>query len=459
MADSATAIAEQEATEFVYPVTVEDAGVATKKVTVHIPESRISESLTNQFKELRGQASLPGFRPGRVPQKLLEKRFTKDVRDQVTRSLLQESYQQAVEKNKLQVVGEPDFETQEEIKLPEHGDLSYSFSVEVQPDFTVPDLGSIQIKKPKIEVKDEHVQQALANLREQQGTLLPVEDRGIQENDVIAADVHVKLVGGESADEEVLHQHDLQLKVKSGTVVGIKIDDLPAKLDGAKVDETRSVTVTAPEQHPTEKIRGKEVTVEFKIKDIRTLELAEIDNDFLTQLGFEDEAGLLQALREEMESRVKADVQNAMRDQVAKALLEATPLDLPSKLSKKQEGRIVQRRAMDLIQRGVPEDQIAANIELLRGGAADEAVRELKLFFILQRVAEQQGVDVNEGELNANIAGIAEQRGLRPEKLRQQMASEGSLGNLYTRLRELKAIDAILEKAQIEEVEPEAKKE
>ncbi|MGN6627189.1 MAG: trigger factor [Tepidisphaeraceae bacterium] len=450
MADSA--IAEQETAEFIYPVTVEDAGVATKKVTVQIPESRISESLASQFKELRGQAALPGFRPGRVPQKLLEKKFTKDVREQVTRTLLQESYQQAVEKNNLQVVGEPDFESQDELKLPESGDLSYSFSIEVQPEFTVPDLGSIEIKKPKIEVKDEHIQQALANLREQQGTLLPVEDRGIQEGDVVAADVHVKL-----GDEVVLHQHDIQFKAKAGTIAGLKIDDLATKLEGAKIDDTRSITLTAPEQHPTEKIRGKEVTVEFKIKDIRQLELAEIDEEFLGQLGFENEQGLLDALREEMEARVKNDVQNSMRDQVAKALLDAVQIELPSKLSKKQEGRIVQRRAIDLIQRGVPEDQITQNIELLRNGAQDEAIRELKLNFILSKVAEDQQVDVSEGELNGNIAAIAEQRGLRPEKLRQQMASEGSLANLYVRLRELKAIDKILEKAKIEEVEPEKK--
>ncbi len=451
MADSAVA-EQQEEVEFVYPITVEDAGPATKKVTVEIPETRISEALNKQFKDLKGQASLPGFRPGKVPQKLLEKRFTKAVREDVTKSLLQESYQQAIEKNKLQVVGEPAFEKEEALTLPETGAMTYSFSVEVQPDFTVPDLSAIDIKKPKIDITDEHVAQALQNLREQQGTLLPVEDRGVQEGDVIAANVHVKLDG-----EEVLHQHDMQLKVKSGTVMAIKIDDLPAQLAGAKVDEVKTITVKAEDNHPTEKLRGKDVQVEFKIKDIRQLELAEIDASFLEQLGFENEQQLNDALREEMVNRVTADVQNNMRDQVAKSLLEGVTMDLPTKLSTKQEGRIVQRRAMDLLQRGVPEDQIVANIENLRGGAKDEAVRELKLFFILQKIAEDQQVDVTEGELNGNIAAIAAQRGIRPEKLKQQMQTEGSLQNLYIRLRELKAIDKILETAKIEEVEAEKK--
>ncbi len=443
---------QQAAPAFIYPITVEDAGTATKKVTVEIPEAKIQSAIAEQFKELKTQAALPGFRPGRVPQKLIEKKFAKDVRDQVTSTLLRESYQQAVEKNNLQVIGEPDFEDEANLKLPEHGDLKYSFNVEVQPEFTVPDLGSLTIKKPKVQINEEHVQQALANLREQQGTLLPVEDRGIKEGDVASADIHVKV-----GEEVIQHQHDHQFRVRAGTVAGLKIDDLAARLEGAKVDETRTITLTAPEDHSNEKLKGKEVAIEFKIKDVREMELAEINDEFLQQLGFDKQEQLLAALREEMEIRVKNDVQNAMRDQVAKALLEATPIELPAKLSKRQEGRIVQRRAVDLLQRGIPEDQIRGNIELLQQGASDEAVRELKLNFILSKIAQDQNIEVTESELNGNIAAIASQRGIRPEKLKQQMTSEGSLQTLYVRLVELKAIDRILEHAKIEEVEPEKK--
>ena len=456
MTESAIATTDQSAeeAEFIYPVTIEDAGVATKKVTVQIPENRIADTLKSQFKTLRSQAVLPGFRAGHAPQKLIEKRFTKDVRSDVTRTLLQESYQQAVEKNNLQVLGEPEFESGEEITLPETGDLSYTFSVEVQPEFTVPELTSLTVKKPSVTITDEHVQQALTNLREQQGTLLPVEDRGIKAGDVVTADVHVK-----AGDEVVMHQHDQQFKVQPTTLVGIKVDDLPAVLDGAKVGDEKTATLTGPDGHPNEKIAGKEIKVEFKIKDVREQELAEINDEFLDQLGFKDQDELLAALREEMELRVKNDVQNAMRDQVAKALLEGTTIELPEKMSQKQEGRIVQRRAVDLMQRGVPEAQIVQNIELLKGGAKEEAIRELKLFFILSKVAEAQGVDVTEGELNGNIAAMAEQRGLRPEKLKQQMSSEGSLQTLYLRLRELKAIDKILEHAKIEDAPAEEKKD
>ena len=458
MADTALAepVADKEIAsetpDFVYPVSIEDAGAATKKVTVAIPETRIKSAIADQFKELKSQAQVPGFRPGRVPAKLIEKKFSKDVREQVTRSLLQESYQQAVEKNNLQVLGDPDFGSDVKLELPETGDFSYSFQVEVVPEFIIPELGQLTVKKPKVDITDEHVQQALLNLREQQGVQNPVEDRGIQADDAVAADIAIKL-----GDEEIVQQKDQQFRVKAQSILGIQIDGLVETLAGAKVDEVRTVTVKAPDTHPAEKIRGQDVVVSFKITDVREIELAEINDDFLQQLGFEKQDELLKALRDEMENRVKNDIQNNLRDQVAKALLEQITIDLPAKLSTRQEAQIVQRRAMDLLQRGVAEDQIRQNIELLKTGATEEATRELKLLFVLNKISEQHNVEVSEGELNANIAAIAEQRGMRPEALKKQMETEGSLQTLFLRLREVKALDKILEQAKIEEVEAEKK--
>src|SRR6478752_746941 len=139
-ATAETADAEQD---FEYPIRVEDAGPATKKVHVEIPQDRIAAKLEEQFKELRQQAAIPGFRVGHAPQKLIEKRFANDVKEQVRRSLISESYEQAVEKNSLQVIGEPQFDNPDLIQLPESGPLTYSFEVEVQPEFTVPPFTGI----------------------------------------------------------------------------------------------------------------------------------------------------------------------------------------------------------------------------------------------------------------------------------------------------------------------------
>jgi trigger factor len=154
-----------------------------------------------------------------------------------------------------------------------------------------------------------------------------------------------------------------------------------------------------------------------------------------------------------MEEKIKYDVQQAMREQVNKFLLDSVQVELPKKLSDRQADRVVNRRAIDLMMRGVPREQVEASVERLRHGAQDEAVRELKLFFIMQKIANDMNVDVDEAELNGRIAMLAAQRGRRPEKMKQEMAKDGSLANLYVQMREQKAVDRILEQAQVEEVD------
>lgn len=455
MAENEAAVAEQEEEEFIYPIKVEDAGPGTKKVSVEIPRDRISSELQKQFKELRQQAAIPGFRVGHAPQKLIEKRFSHDVNEQVRSSLIRESYSQAVEKNNLQVIGEPEFENPEAIKLPEgDGPLSYSFTVEVQPDFALPGLEHLTIKKPKIQIKDENVDQAMQNLREQQGALVPVEDRGVENRDYLTADVHVKVDGN-----VVGHQHDAQIVARPGRIAGLQVEDLDKQLEGMKTGETRTITVHAPDDHPNEQIRGKDVQIEIALKDLKKLELAEVSSEFLTDLGFDNEQELRDALREQMEEKINSDVQQAMREQVNQYLLANTQLELPTKLSDKQTDRVISRRAVDLMMRGMPREQVEANIERLRGGAKEEAARELKLFFILQKLAADQNVDVDESELNGRIAMLAAQQDKRPEKLKQDMAKDGSLASMYIQMREQKAVDQVLEKAKIEEVDVDAEQQ
>ncbi|HEY1685021.1 MAG TPA: trigger factor [Tepidisphaeraceae bacterium] len=445
--ENATETTTEEA-EFAYPIKVEDAGPGTKKISIEIPAERIAAKLEENFKELRGSAHLPGFRPGHAPRKLIEKKFSEDVRDQVRRQLISESYGQAIEKNSLNIIGEPQFDNPEGIKLPESGALNFSFNVEVQPEFTIPDLKGIKIKKPKVAVTDENVEQAMTNLKEQQGSLVPVEDRGVQTKDFLTADVHGKVDGN-----IVAHQHDAQLVARGGRLLGIQVDDLDTKLEGLKPGEKRSFTVHADEKHGSEAMRNKDVEIEIALKDLKKLEPITIDQDFLDSLGFSNEQELRDALREQLVERINYDVQNAQHEQIRKHLLDNVQMELPAKMSDRQADRVVSRRAMELMSRGISRDQIEANVQALRTGSKEEANRELKLFFILQKIAGDANVEVDEPELNGRIAMLAAHRGERPEKLKQRMAKDGSLQNLYIQLREQKALDKILETAEIEEVD------
>lgn len=450
MADAAVADElDQQTDTFDYPVEVEDAGPAAKKVKVTVPRDRIDAYSQQQMGNIRSEAALPGFRKGKAPRHLIEKRFGKALRDQVQGDLLRESYQQALERNSLAVIGEPEFEDAENLKLPDEGDFTYSFTVELQPEFEVPSVQGLAVRKPKIEINDEHVRQARQNLCEQQGSLMPVEDRGAQEKDYLIADVVLK-----EGDEQIAKQNDAQLVARAGRISGIEVPDFADRVAGMKPDEERTIEVKSPDDHPNEKIRGKDLQIIIKLKDLKALEPAEIDEPFLESLGFTTEQELLEALREQMVERVDADIKQSMRKQVRDHLVANTQFEVPKRLAERQAGRVINRRAMDLVMRGMPREQVSASLEQIKQGADAEAARELKIFFILQKVAEEKNIDVDERELNGQVAMMAINQGQRPEALRERMQKDGTMANLYTQMREQKTLDALIEEANVEEFEP-----
>ena len=457
MADTDTALLdptdELAEEEYAYAITVEEAGPATKKVTVQIPHDRIAAKLEEQYGEMRTAAQVPGFRIGRAPRGLIEKKFGTEIKSQVAQELVRESYQQALAKNDLKVLGEPEFDESADLDLPAEGDMTYSFAVEVRPQIDLPDLSMLTVKKPVIPVTDEHIDQAMQNLREQQGVLVPVEDRGVEEKDYLSADVTVTAAG-----EELAKQEGAQLVARPGRIAGIEVADFATKVEGMQIDETRTITATVPQTHPKEGARGQEASIAITLKHLKRLEEAAIDQDFLESLGFENEQELRDALKQQMEERVETDVKQNMRSQVTQFLLANVQMELPEKLSANQADRVVNRRAMTLMQRGMAYEEIAANVERLRTGAGEEAARELKLFFILQKAAEDLGVSVDDRELNGQIASLAIQQDARPETVKQQMKKDGSLQNLYLQMMEQKSLDALLEKATVEEVEMDQQK-
>lgn len=445
-----TAVPEQQEEPIPFSITIEDAGPATKKVTVEIPKERVAAQLAEQYKSIRQDAAIPGFRKGHAPAKLIEKRFGEDIRSEVRRKLITDSYAEAIEKHSLTVLGEPEFDSPDQIELKDDAPLTYSFQVEVQPQFTLPEMKGIKVKKPKITVTEEHVEQALKNLLEQQGSLHPVEDRGVVDTDRVTADIRVK-VDGAIVGQQL--NASLIVRSQSGWLGGFEIQSLAKELAGAKPDETRTIKVKGEQTHALEAVRGKDAELEIEIKDIRRLEPAKLTQEFLDDLGFSNEQELRDALREQMDERIASDIQDTMRRQIIQYLLDHVQMELPAKLSERQRHRVVQRRAVQLMSRGIPQEQIEANIARLSTGAAEDAVRELKSFFVLQEVARQLDVDVSEGELNSRVAQIALQRGRRPERVKQDMAKDGSLAQLYIEMRQEKALDQLLGDAEIEDVE------
>ncbi|MEE9404080.1 MAG: trigger factor [Algisphaera sp.] len=430
-------------------VTMEDAGPGLKRLVIEIPEARIKSKIEESFGTLSDDAVLPGFRKGRAPRRLLEKRFASSVRDDVRSQLLSESYTQAIEDNDLDVIGEPDVKDIEKLELPESGSMKYSVEVEVTPEFELPAFDKLKAESKLEDVNDKDIDAEIEELRERNGAMTAVEDATVGEGDYVESNVKILLGKDAGDDAEVafeqqgaytlVHGKDKEFK---GHVAGILIGDLGKQLLKKKTGETLSISMDGPDGHENEQIKGSPITIKLAITKVHRLEPASLE-DLLPRFGMENEEELKERVRTMVEQRNEQTQQAENHKQITEQLVEGTTLELPEGLKGRQIERALQRERMQMLYQGVSTEEVEAKLAETRSEGEEAAVRQLKTFFVLDKAAKQLEVEVQENEINGRIAMMAMQQQRRPEKLRSEMRNRGELEQLYLSIREQKTLDAI----------------
>jgi trigger factor len=395
--------------------------------------------------------------------RLLQKRFGSSIRDEVKGQLISECYSQAIEDQKLQVVGEPEVKDIENLKLPESGPLKFEVEVEVIPQFELPPLEGVEVIKPPVGVTDQDVDQEIERLRERFGKMdHAAADSPVKEDDYLMSDVRIltgQNANPQAGDEaQIAHQPATYIHVAGkateykGHVAGIIVENLGQHLVGKKVGEVILISMNGPSGHENEKIKDQPITIVVRVDRIERMELAAVDA-LPGHLGLETMEQLKEQIREALQQRQEREQRSAMHEQVRNYLVGKVTVELPEKLSGRQAARLLQRQAMELAYRGVPEEEIEQKIAEARAGSEEAARQGLKVYFVLDQVAKKLDIDVSEGELNGLIAMLARQQNRRPEKLRQEMVRSGRLEQLYLQLREQKTLDKVLETAKVTEGE------
>ncbi|MEX2544557.1 MAG: trigger factor [Phycisphaeraceae bacterium] len=438
-------------------VAVEDVGPARKKLVIEIPESRIAGKIEESYGKLRDEAVLPGFRRGRAPRRLIERRFGESVRDDVKGQLLSEAYSQAIEDESLAVIGEPDVKDLEQIELPKSGPLKFEVEVEISPEVALPAFEELKVEKQPTAVTDEDIQKEIDRVRERMGEPRAVEGEPVQADDFVIADVKVHAGADAGQDAEVLiEQSGTHVWVAGesrefrGHVVGIVVDDLGQRLAGKTTGDEEVISTTGPAGHEDERIKDQPITIRLKITGVERIEPASVDQ-LVQRMGVESEQALRDRAREMLEQRSQQEQQEAMHKQVTDQLLEKVEMELPEDMTTRQTDRVLSRRRMELAYEGKGEHEVEQEIAELRAGSEEEAKRQLKLFFIIDQAAKDLEIEVAESEINGRITMMAMRQGRRPEKLRQELHARGELEHIYMQMREHKTLDAILAKVQVEE--------
>ncbi len=458
----------------------EDIGSLRLKLTVTVPRETVDGRMGKEFAELKREAAIPGFRKGHAPLRLVEKRFGSDVGEQLKSQLLRNGYLAAVEKESLKPLGDPLFwvKAKEErtgddqkprtveverlvafdkaidhLIMPKEGPLSFSCELELKPQFELPELTKIPVDRPAITIDDEDVDLELRQLRMRRGTFQPVEDGPVEADDMLYVAMKMS-VGGETLATE----DNFDIAARDIRIKGVPLRGLGEVLVGKKHGDDVSFEASVPDDHENIDIRGKTAKFDFTIREIKRLELPPIDDELLSALGFDNEDGLRTAIRSTLESELGRTLHSKLFEQIGRYLVDKTELEIPEGLSQRQTDRAVSRRMIEMLQQGVPPSELTRIGDELRAKAHDQTVRDLKLYFILEKIAEERELTVTEEEMNGALARIARRTGKRFDRVRDELSKGEGLTTLYLQLRDEKVFAELLVEAQITEVEGPKKK-
>ncbi len=371
-------------------VSVESGEGLTKRLLVNLPAERVDEVVNAKLKEAARTVRLDGFRPGKVPLRVVRQRFGAQIRQDAYGELIQSSFYEAVSQENLQPVGEPDIELREEEA---GGGLAYTATFEVMPQVELADLGGVEVKRAHAQVTDEDVERMIQKLREQRTEWVEVE-RPAREGDRITIDfkgfIDGELFEGGSAE-------GVHLVLGSGSM----IPGFEEGLTGASAGEERKLELKFPDDYGVEHLAGKDAVFEVTVKSVAEPKLPEVDEAFIRSLGVEDgtEESLRKEVRENMERELKQKLKSRTKEQVMELLLEKHPIQVPAALIRQEAEALKEQARQEMSRAGQ-----SSGVDLPANLFEPQAERRVKLGLILGEIIRKEGMKAEPSRVDEAIA-------------------------------------------------------
>ncbi len=382
-------------------VTVNEVGGLTKKIKIVLPKEEVSKELDAGFRKIKNDAKIKGFRRGKVPRHILERTYGQQVRAEVAEKLVQATYFDAVEKEKLDVVAHP------EIKTPifeEDGADAYEAEVETRPQFELQDYKGDEKEKEEIEVTDTESGSEIERLRKEMAPLRSVEDRAAQESDIVIVDFD-----GFHEGEQMKQVHGENVNVDIGT--GRHGQEFENKLSGMKKGEESSVEVDFSADSPNPVLSGKKVELKIKVNDIKERVLPDLDDEFAKDVG--EEFDSLKTLRQHIREKILAEKEQALEgdisDRIMQKLTEANQIEVPSRLVQYEINEYIKQTEETLQRGGMSLEAAGINRAEAEERYRETAVKRVQGDFILKKIAELEDIKVLDEDINQGFARMAKQ--------------------------------------------------
>ncbi len=418
-----------------------------RRVKITVPETEVERYFEKEYDDLEKTAYVPGFRAGKAPRKLVEKRFKKEVGDRVKNNLVIDALGQVGESKEITPISEPDFDYAS-LVLPESGAFVFEYSIEVRPDFDLPNWKNLKIEKLVRDFSKEDVDKAVDRVRTSYGALEPTSEPAVP-GDYVVTKLTFKdgdTVLASAAEETIRLKPTLSFHDGS-------ITDFDKALSGVKPGDVKTVKIQLTQDAANPELRGKTADAEFEITDVKKLVLPTMDEAFLSKLGgYDTEGDFRDAVLDALKRQLDHEQRRRMRQQITDLLTVAANWELPPRLLERQSEREFRRAIMELQRSGYPDDDIRSQLNFLRQNSRAATAQALKEHFILEKIAEVEGIEETQEDYDTEIALIAAQSGVTPRRVRAQIEKSGDMDILRNQIIERKVIDLIASNAAFTEV-------
>ncbi len=426
--------------------TLEDISAVKKKLLVEIESLEVDKKLDEAYRDLGKRAKIPGFRPGKVPRKILEGRFGIQVAEDVTKGLISESFPQAINEVESFPLGPPLLEKE---TLKQGQNFKYSAVMEVRPQFEVKDYLGRDVEKEKFSVTDEDVRKQLEQIRESNGKLTSIEEqRPIQKDDYVILDYEG--FEGDSPLEGIKAPNFL-LKVGSNDFH----PTFEESLIGLEKESETEIKVDFEETYHHSKLAGKSVKFKTKITDIKEMVLPDLDDEFAKNLGaeFEDLAGLEDKVRESITDQGKKGIERDLKQRLMEKISDDLDFELPQVLVDSEVDYAIENIKQNLIRSGSNLEKAGISEENIRKDFRPASEKRVKEMLILGEIASQEKITVEEEDLAEGYKDLAASMGQDPETIRKYYEARNLEDSLKEKLLEEKALNYLVEHANITEVD------
>jgi trigger factor len=417
-----------------------DLSETRKNLVVEIPSSVVDAEIEKIARDYSKAARIPGFRPGKVPPKVVRQRFRDQILHDVAHGLIPRAVDEALRERGVEPVDTPDIK---DVVVEEGQPLKFTATFETVPPIDPGDYAGITLRNRPVTVEDSAVEQALSQLRERAARYEPVEGRGVETGDSVVLDLERTASGDDGAPQT--DKHD-SVSVDIGAAANPPgFDDA---LVGLNAGARKAFDVSYPDDYAIQELAGSTVKYDASVKSIRKRAVPELDDEFAKDLGnFDNLEALRVRVRADLEHEQMHENEREMRGELLSQLASRVTVDVPATLLEREIDRRVEEFVRRLIEQQVDPMRTNINWEEFRDKQRQAATEAVKSALVLDEVARRENIAVSDADVDEEIARYAERGGRTPAAVRARLEKEGGLGRIYAGIRRERTVEFLLSRA------------